>query len=347
MPRFLALFPLLLPFMFSCGPASDERVLTEITIGEARLFVSAETDDDIANPSTIRLADNEVYLYDFGLQKIHHFDNAGNRIRMFGEQGQGPGEFQGLAGFWVFDDEITAFDQRGAKLLYFSRDGRFLNEEAIDRDNFEPGLIMTGPGQLIVPQNGRDGKLAKYKDITGGQSFTFGEAETEASDFNPGAISQSLERGNLPSYMLGRISVAAGDDRIYLFHIATGKLQAFNKEGSLQAETVLDLPVMEKIKDEFFEHSRNALEQGFFILFSYINSMKATENGVALLLNSPADHPVTVFTLDKSLQNQTAFYYDYEILGRVQTIDIDETNNTIYFVNMGTSEVFRAPWGVQ
>jgi|GEM_PF-1766565 len=346
MPRLL-LLSILIPFMFSCGSTADENGFTEITIDEANLFTSAETDDNIANPSTIRVADNQVYLYDFGLQKIHHYATNGNRIRMFGEQGQGPGEFQGLAGFWVFDNEIAAFDQRGAKLLYYSRDGRFLNEEAIDQENFAPGFTMTGPGQLIIPLNGRDGKLAKYKDITGGQSFAFGDAEIEASDFDPGAISQSLERGNLPSYMLGRISVAAGDDRIFLFHIATGKLQAFDKEGTLQAEIVLDLPVMEKIKEEFFEQSRTALEQGFFILFSYINSIKATDNGVALLLNAPIDYPVTVLTLDKSLQNQTAFYYDFEILGRVQTIDIDEANNTIYFVNMGTSEVFRAPWGVQ
>lgn len=343
----LILLSVFLLVLSSCNSATEERTLTEITINDAHLFTSAETDENIANPSTIRVTDNQLYLFDFGLQKFQHFDLDGNRTGMFGEEGQGPGEFQGVAGFWVFDDEIAAFDQRGAKLLYYSQDGRFLNEKAIDRNNFEPGLVMTSTDQFIVPQNGKDGNLAKFSDLSSGESFSFGEAEVEATDFDPGAITQSLERGNLPSFMLGRINLAAGDDRVYLFHIATGKLEAFDMAGVLLAETVVELPVMKKIKDEFFEQSKNALEQGFFIIFSYISSMQATNNGVALLLNGPADHPITVLTFDKSLENPTAYYYNNEIIGRAQTIEIDEVNNTIYFVNIGTAEIFSVPWGVR
>lgn len=110
------------------------------------------------------------------------------------------------------------------------------------------------------------------------------------------------------------------------------------------AETTLNLPVMESIKEEFFEQSSNALEQGFFIIFSYISSMVATEDGVALLFNGPSEHPATVLHLNNTLETKTAFYYNSEELGRVSTFDIDVGKNCIYFVNSGTSEVFSASW---
>lgn len=330
----------------SCTKSEPESGLTEITIDQAELILSAETDADIAQPSTIRVATYGFYLYDFGLQKILFYDKEGKQQLQFGQEGQGPGEFQGLGGFWVFDDSVVGFDQRGAKFLYYSHDGELMREQQIEQEHFAPGLSMITADRFYIPLNGNGGKLAKYIDISSGESFSFGEAAFEEADFDPGTIQQSIERGNLPDYMLNRVSISANQNRIFLFHTATGKLQAFDKNGDLLSETTLEMPVLEKIKEEFFEHSKMALEQGFFILFSYINSMVSTENGVALLLNGPAEHPVTVLHLDNNLESKTAYYYDSEDFGRVSRFDIDEKLNSIYFVNPGTSEIFRAPWGL-
>lgn len=332
--------------LFSCTKSEPENGSTEITIDQAELILSAETDSNIARPATIRVATDGFYLYDFGLQKILFYDKEGNRQLQFGQEGQGPGEFQGLGGFWVFDDVIAGFDQRGAKFIFYSHEGEFLREEQIEQENFAPGLTMVSPDRYYIPLNGKGGTLAKFVDHNSGQNFTFGESEIEQSDFDAGTIRQSIERGNLPDYMLNRVSISTNQNRTFLFHTATGKLQAFDKSGNIQSEITLNLPVFEKIKEEFFEHSKSALERGFFILFSYINSMVSTENGVALLLNGPAEHPVTVLYLDNNLESKTAYYYDSEELGRVSMFDIDEKSNSIYFVNPGTSEIFGAPWGL-
>jgi len=332
--------------LFSCANNDSEGGVTEIAIDQAERVLSAETNFDLARPSSIRIADNGFYLYDFGLQKILYFDKEGNQQLQFGQEGQGPGEFQGLAGFWLFDDEITLFDQRGAKFLYYSRSGDFIREESIEQENFAPGLTMTSRDQFYIPLNGNDGVLAKYVDKSSGRSFTFGQPEHETEDFDAGLIRQSIERGTLPSYMLNRVSIAANQEQVFLFHIATGKLQAYGHDGNLEAETVLNMPVFEKIKGEFFEHSKSALEQGFFILFSYINSMIATENGVALLLNAPAEFPVTVLHLDNSLQNQTVVTYSAETMERPSMFDINEEKGSIWFVNPGTAEVFQSLWSL-
>lgn len=344
MPKYLIPILFLLLFLYSCGKNGEEINVTEITIDQAELVLSAETDPDIANPSIIRTTDNGFYIYDFGVQKILYYDKEGNQQLKFGHEGQGPGEFQGAGGFWVFDDELVLFDQRGAKILHFSRDGTFLKEESIEQEDFAPGLTMSAPGRFYIPLNGKDGKLAKFIDKTGDTRFAFGEADIPDTDFDAGKVRQSIERGNLPDNMLGRVSISAGDERVYLFHTAVGKLQAYDTDGNLQAEIILDLPVMEESKQEFFEHSKQALERGFFILFSYINDMSATGNGVALLLNTPSDHPVTVLSLDKNLRNKTIIQYETDTLEHVSTFSLDEDKNSIYLVNMGTSEIFRAPW---
>ncbi len=344
MANYLIPILFILLFLYSCGKNGDETKITILTIDQAELVVSAETDPDIANPSIIRTAGSGFYIYDFGIQKILYYDDEGNQQLKFGNEGQGPGEFQGAAGFWVFDEEIILFDQRGAKFLHFGLEGTFLKEESIEREDFAPGLTMSSPGRFYIPVNGKDGKLVKQVDKTSDIRFAFGEADIQETDFDPGIIRQSIERGSLPDNMLGRVTIAAGYDRVYLFHTAVGKLQAYDTEGNLQAEIMLDLPVMEESKQEFFKQSRLAIEQGFFIFFSYINSMATTENGVALLLNTPADHPVTVLSLDRNLRNKTIIHYENDTMERVSMFDLDEEKSSIYFVNMGTSEIFRAPW---
>ena len=200
--------------IYSCVNDEPDDSLTEITIDQAELILSAEKDDEIARPSTFRVTTDGFCLYDFGLHKILCYDENGNRQLMFGKEGQGPGEFQGLAGFWIFDELITAFDQQGAKLLYYDHDGSFLREENLEQENFAPGLTMIGPEQLFIPLNGKDGKLAAYFDNKSGERFSFGGADLEESEFDASEISQSIERGTLPDFMLGRVMIAAGENHV-------------------------------------------------------------------------------------------------------------------------------------
>jgi len=70
-----------------------------------------------------------IYALDFKEQKIKVFDDDGQFVRAFGEQGQGPGELQMPAGIHLAPgDEIAVDDALGKKIVYFTKEGQYVSE---------------------------------------------------------------------------------------------------------------------------------------------------------------------------------------------------------------------------
>lgn len=100
------------------------------------------------------LADGGVAVAAGLAKEIRIFDGAGEHVRTSGRAGDGPGEFQTLAGLWTYrGDSIAAFDQRLYRttvLPVSSEPGRMLGNPF--QGNFVVfGLLEDGPFLFYNP----------------------------------------------------------------------------------------------------------------------------------------------------------------------------------------------------
>lgn len=71
-----------------------------------------------------RLADGTIAVANAGSKEIIVFDAAGRRVRAFGREGAGPGEFRSLAGLWhAAPDSLFAYDQALSRITLLSTSG--------------------------------------------------------------------------------------------------------------------------------------------------------------------------------------------------------------------------------
>lgn len=71
-----------------------------------------------------RLADGTIAVANAGSKEIIVFDAAGRRLRAFGREGAGPGEFRSLAGLWhAAPDSLFAYDQALSRITLLSTSG--------------------------------------------------------------------------------------------------------------------------------------------------------------------------------------------------------------------------------
>lgn len=56
----------------------------------------------------------------------------------FGSHGRGLGEFESLAGFWVFDDKYLVYDYNGFKFITYDTQGNLVSERLIDANPVNP-----------------------------------------------------------------------------------------------------------------------------------------------------------------------------------------------------------------
>lgn len=67
-----------------------------------------------------------IYVIDEGSQSVRVFDQEGSLLRRFGGRGQGPGEFTGINGLFLWRDTVHVVDYRNFKGAFFNREGELL-----------------------------------------------------------------------------------------------------------------------------------------------------------------------------------------------------------------------------
>ena len=73
--------------------------------------------------------DSEGNIYCVGKEVIFKFDKRGNFIKTIGRKGQGPGEFLSVLNLRITKaGEISFYDSRNGKFLFFSREGDLVKE---------------------------------------------------------------------------------------------------------------------------------------------------------------------------------------------------------------------------
>ncbi len=98
-------------------------------------------------------AQGNVYAMDMGDVNIKVYDSQGRFLRTIGRQGQGPGEFGGLAFFRLLSDgRLCALDTMQHRIIIFAADGRYLSGFSLE--GYFRAMSVDGQDKLYLAKWG-------------------------------------------------------------------------------------------------------------------------------------------------------------------------------------------------
>jgi hypothetical protein len=101
-----------------------------------------------------------VFALDFKDQKIKIYDNEGHFLHSFGDKGQGPAELQMASGIHLTPgDELVVEDALAKKLVYFTKEGKYIRNISFADRLAMVNLLMDPQGNYL----GRDLKVEGQK----------------------------------------------------------------------------------------------------------------------------------------------------------------------------------------
>lgn len=166
-------------------------------------------DDDLAylfyraNHSA-ELSDGRIAILDGSTNEVRMFDPSGTFLYSFGEEGDGPGEFNRPTGIWRLDgDSLLIGTGEPFRFDFFTNRGDYIRSISLEGMTGRPsGDAISGDGTSVVGHRGSDAQTIDFS-----QAF----AEYRVHD-SGGAFVQSL--GNYPTYSLGMLEL--GDMRFII-----------------------------------------------------------------------------------------------------------------------------------
>ncbi|MFC1544242.1 6-bladed beta-propeller, partial [Gemmatimonadota bacterium] len=94
-----------------------------------------------------RLTDGTLFVFDRDQRTVHVFEPDGSHRGSFGREGQGPGEFQRVAGMATVDGELHLFDRQNMRISVFDLSGGLLRETRLNPALGNPRTMPT----LLLP----------------------------------------------------------------------------------------------------------------------------------------------------------------------------------------------------
>jgi hypothetical protein len=125
-------------------------------------------DDPVAGFSQIRSVQTsdkgEVFVLDGQAREVRVFNEMGERVRAFGREGQGPGEFTRPVGMGLIGDTVWVTDIQNRRISWFSSEGNVLFSMPIQGVPFDVGI--QGVSLTLTPGKPRpDGLIESDRNL--------------------------------------------------------------------------------------------------------------------------------------------------------------------------------------
>jgi hypothetical protein len=148
------------------NPSPQKGVPTKIRLVED--FAIGGGDDPSTSFASVSsfVVDEEgtIYALDFQDVKIKIFDNKGDFLKLFGEKGQGPGEFDTPAGIHLSpNNELVIEDALARQLLFFTPEGKFLRNLSMASQLGAVNVLMDPEGNFLAREMGFQGNLMFFE----------------------------------------------------------------------------------------------------------------------------------------------------------------------------------------
>ncbi len=238
-------------------PLYPEKTVTfeeEVTFGEEN--ESGEV--HLYMPGRYTVGGNgSVYISDRGDRAIKEYDSSGKYVRTIGKEGQGPGEFQGIADLQILPDgRLIVLDFKSNRLSIFNPEGKFLTSSNLPHSMFTIYLTtdstFTSDETVYRPEKKHS---IKTFDFSGIELMSFGDFVT---------VKPKILRSKGMAFALGipyiPLSVFAGDNKNQLlFHCLNSEylIEVYDKNGVLFRKIYrpyTPLPFTGKDREEFIKN---------------------------------------------------------------------------------------------
>ena len=345
-PAYVLPIALLLLFM-GCNKtendSNESAALNKVSTPPAEIIVSAETDENIANPTQISAFENGFVLYDHALKQVLVFSENGEFHNSFGSGGKGPGEFQTVSTLSYNSDQIIVSDSELLRLTAFDIDGNMLSNQELAPSLFAMDNAILSSSQFITPTNGREGGLAKFVDTGKQIEVVFGEPVTktpEVADFNQWR--KDFSSGKVPDFFRNQVAISGNESFFYLFLQTEGVLAQYNHDGALNWQKSFDLPEFKDEFERFIERNRTNTA-GTVYMLQYVSEMEQHDDGVYMLLRIPNRYPPTLLFSDHTGNKIKKIQFN-GMDERPSRFSISPDKKWLWFLNVSAGIVYRAPF---
>jgi hypothetical protein len=175
------------------------------------------------------LPDGTVYVVDSKDSRVKVFDAAGRFVRVFGRQGQGPGEMNQPTGILISPaNEVLVEDVLNRRLAVFALDGTFRRHISTARALGITGIQMDGRGLIVARSMGLG---------EGGQVAL--EVKTYDAEFNPkvtlASVAMQVSGGAKinPFSAMDLLYALSRDGRLYLGSARAYEIRIVSADGRL------------------------------------------------------------------------------------------------------------------
>jgi hypothetical protein len=105
-----------------------------------------------------------IYALDTQDTKVKIYDGSGNFLKLFGQKGQGPGEFDTPVSLHLSpEDELVVEDAIGHRLVFFTKEGKFIKNLSMAAQLGVVNTLMDGMGGFLAREMGFEGNLMFFE----------------------------------------------------------------------------------------------------------------------------------------------------------------------------------------
>jgi hypothetical protein len=288
---------------------------------------------------------------------IHKVDREGDLLMSFGSRGQGPGEYQSIAGFWLQENGYLIYDYNSFKFITYNSDGE-VTDEAILRENpVNPNSRRAIPitvkalptGKLLIPTGGNKSSLFAIADLNGDETVFAGDALAPfVSQYNSDDVRESNSKGEVPDIFKNLVMLGSSADAIYSLQQTTGMIEKFSHSGERIWQMNLNIPGQSELMDQIAQHNMEAVKNDEPTqLFIHAHAIAATDQGVAMLLRMPKNHSATIAwvpTDGSGVDIITVESSDVSPRGFMGMFALSAEDQTAYYLERETGTVFQFEW---
>jgi len=327
---------------------------------QTTVFIDTKSSEFLGKPVSIKADSGSLYFYDDAFKQITKVDENGKKLFSFGREGRGPGEFQGASGFWVFDDRYMIYDYNSFRFNIYDKDGEPYEDIAVNKNpvhphGFPPAFSITtealSPRQVLVPSRGRKGSLFALVDIKSDSVRFFGKAIGDyVASYNSREVEESYASGEIPAVFINLVALGAAQSGIYSYQQVTGILEKFDHSGGLIWAREVKAAAQDGMFKRFAAENRERVKSPGEAthMYVYANGIDVNDEGVAVLLNMPEGHPVTVVWVPADGSGSGMITYsgiEYDQLRPFsQAFAVSSFDSRIYFLNYDKGEIRKAMW---
>lgn len=313
------------------------------TLRGGEIVVSTES-ELIAGLSDMTVGnDGRLYLLDARSSRVVGLEPRSGDTAVIGREGEGPGEFRRPVAVTVANDTVWVHDPGTGRLQAFNTSGDYLEGRGVEASELGGGASIRPGGHLAAATGGRDSTMVEVFDRDAKRLSAFGTPVAPPSGFwDFTAMKSEIAEDGVPDQFRNiALPEWDPDGSLWLALVGEGTIRRYSEGGEFQWEISLEDQAMDGIRNAFFARNRENPNPTAIYPLRYIRDLKATREGLWLILNTPEDVENSVLLLVAPDDGSVKRRLVVEGVSDAAQVAMPAQQNELYLSRSGDASVLR------